>query len=491
MPARPLQRWQLVRDRFDAAACAVIIVVAGLIVLPNYPGRINADVWSMLSQVRSGQIADWHAPLVQEVWRLVDPILSVGVLYVIQTVALVGCTWLLFRRRLTKPIAAFGVAFIWLNPLGYAFAANFTRDVWMVTGFLIAASAASKMSHAPFRGRPVFVSFAIAGSLLSLASRQNAIALLFPLFFLAGWAIVDRRKVLGGLVCSIALALLWLVASNVAISALGVLRTGPETPIMLSDLDEYSEYIGRVAIPPSASSPGLTLDDLHRLSSVYNPDVLWFGPQEARVYVQLPPAARADVRQAWRQMIVDHPGRWLSIRTKLFLRQIGVSGPTRNVSLPAQIENTVGISARFADMSERASSYLSLISTQTVAGRWLTRFIVWFAVALGVTLARRRRYEIIVLVGCTGYVTTYFPAATDLQYRFVSPAIVLLSGTIVLSGLQVAESLVSRRWGRGLEVEVEHGGEEARENLERTEDEQVHGDDSSSSDMNSIQVPKV
>src|SRR5436190_22908599 len=70
----------------DYSILALIVV---LVVVPNAPGRINADTAAMLYEARTNTIGDWHSPLIQFGWRFADHVVPVSVLFACQVALMV------------------------------------------------------------------------------------------------------------------------------------------------------------------------------------------------------------------------------------------------------------------------------------------------------------------------------------------------------------------------------------------------------------------
>jgi hypothetical protein len=422
---------------------AIVMAISALIGIPNYPGRINADTIGMLSSVRTDTVNDWHAPLLLEVWRVGDPVVSPGAIFLLQVVVLVGSSYGILRLFVPRYLAAGGASLLWLNPIGFSLASSFIRDTWMLVGFLGFTFVVLCGRTRPLRSRPAWemvllIGAAVATFFVCTASRQNAAALLLPHAWLIPRALFPRRALAAG-----AIGVLFLFSTPTVIypaitAVLGVEHVHPEIPVMLTDLDEYSTRVGEMKIPAVARSPDLTLEDLE-VTTVFDPDGLWWlAVGGDRLYVFLPDDPAREVREAWLDLVFGDTLAWLDIRWDLFARQIGLSGPTRNYEPgDTQPANELGLGAMaFPELEQHARQWIKIIQrNDRFVGRWASSAWIWLLLAAIASLMLRRLGLIGVsgLVSISLYTLSFFPGATDLQYRFMAPGIVLSQAVVVLA----------------------------------------------------------
>ncbi|MBO0728757.1 MAG: hypothetical protein J2P57_05830 [Acidimicrobiaceae bacterium] len=457
------------------------------IAIPNSPGRINADTEGMISEVRSGHITDWHSAMLEVVFRPFVNHLPIGFFFACQTIVLVGATLAIARCHIRPVAARLLVVVLWLNPLGYSFAADFTRDVWVLVGVGATIACYEWMLITRRRGQTGRLPMALTALsiLFTLASRQNAAALLAPLAAAVVWKRYGefgvrgfwpvrprhaslasatpsgdhgaarprlRKRILVTTGATIIVLLVPIIALTELQPLFGVKKTGPQTAIMVRDLVIYSLYTGKVEVPASAHSPGLTVQDIERYGSFYNPDQLFYGTQPARVYEQLPAKARTQVRKAWTHLVTHHTVTYLKARTHLFLRQIAFTGPTRDTYLPLEVANNVGLRSTHPPQAKLATEYMKRASTpQTKLGQWLTRTWLWLLLALaaGLIAWRRGRPALALTLAAWLYVISYFFGATAIQFRFPEPSVIICMG-VVLSLIatevsQLTDRMRSRR----------------------------------------------
>lgn len=462
--ARP-SRLSAARVRSAAADLIVLALVVVAIAIPNSPGRINADTESMIDEARSGRITDWHSAMLEVVSQPFIRHLPIGFFFACQTLVLIGASLAIARRHLRPVSARVLLVVLWLNPLNYAYAGQFTRDVWLLAGLLATIACYEWAAAMRARGGHGWIPLilTVLSVFVTIASRQNAAAFLAPLAALVVWRhygtwssgvrwrhphrceppvahahsqnLRQGRRLLVTAIATVLVLVVPLIALTEVQPLFGVKRTYPQTAIMVTDLLDYSFYSGKVHIPPSITSPGLTIGDIYQFGSPYHPDLIFYGTQKARVYdIPLTGNALVQTEHAWKNLVTHHTIRYLKDRTHLFLREIAFTGPTRYSYVSGMIANNAGLKFTHPHLAMLATNYMAKASTpNTVAGRWLTRTWLWGLLALaGAFLMWRRGLPALALT-LSGwfYVLGGFVGAPGLQWRFVSPSVIVFMGVVL------------------------------------------------------------
>jgi len=426
----------------------VLTTVVVLIWIANSDGRVNADTISMVADSRSGHIGDWHSALLELIWRPISGLISPDVLFLLQVIGLLYLTYQLLRVHLASLYAAAAAGLIWMTPLYFSVASSFTRDSWMLVGYLWVSVEVLRFRP----GRSVRISHwvsLIAAVIFLSATRQNAVVLIVPHIFALLRSRTGLKQLSAGVIASSVITLPLLIFPLVYRVA-GVIDQSPEAPVMLADLDEMSSRQRTMLLPESVLIGDVSLADLESLSTIYNPDPLWYGFTEKRVDYMLDKIRLGEVRSAWISAVRRWPLVYLAVRWKLFERQVGISGASRNFYLPSEIQNSERIRVRFDGISPFATSWIQIgLGAHSWVPKYLRRAwlwligfgMVWLAVARSRSSSSVDRASVhIVGVGSILYLASLFVGATDLQFRFVAPLIVIWSTGMIFVSRSVGSS---------------------------------------------------
>lgn len=428
-PGHPLwARSAAVVRRWSAYWCFLLAFV--LVVVPNWPGRINNDTVGMLQQIDRRRISNWHSPVLQ---YLYVPVRELGggiapAFVVTFTVAFAGML-LVFENfglsRLKCALLALGTC---LFPVTYGLLASVTRDAWFLALWLLALGLAR--THRITGARRCAVLFAVL--FFAYAARQNAIAIAPILFGAALWDVQRARGrawLRWGAAC--ALTAMLLVVMTVVLAVLPIRKQHPGAAVYLCDLIRLSVRAEELLIPPELNPNGLTVEFLDENTEPWTLDQIVY--YRDRMPVQLDSERAKLARDTWLDLVLDDPIEYLRMRWELMTYQIGLGGNTRNVFIPTMIDNPYGIRPAFPHLFKASTDYQGAF-TDSGTGRdagvvhRLWPVLIVSAVAAAAAL-RHRRGAAYTFDACTSSFVSLaliFVVAPQVHFRYVGPVYVVL-----------------------------------------------------------------
>lgn len=376
-------------DALGALALPSFAFLAALLVASAYwPGLMSWDPVRQYDEAVSGDIDDWHPPVMQWIWRRlieIDPgpvpmLLLQLALYWGGLTILAAAFWSRGQRRLAWALLACG---LW--PLGLALTGMILKDCLM-TGTLLVATGLLAL-----RGdRRTWWADLLAGAMLCFAAtlRFNAFAACLPLLIALlprSWWRTWPRLLLTSVIATAAL----MAAMPAANRLIGAKPSGVELSLILFDLGGITEHSG-VSVFPDALEVRAPVAVNHRC---YHPQKWdsysdWVEPECPLGYTawndNVDPT---EVRPyaVWVRAILAHPVAYaqhrlhhFAINTRLLPLADAVERPVPNHDAP----NPWGF--RITPNPEmRTIDAVALATAHTPLG-WP---IVWIGLALGSLIA--------------------------------------------------------------------------------------------------------
>jgi hypothetical protein len=425
--------------RHSRALPLAALAAASLTALSYWPGRMTWDPVRQYDEALSGDIDDWHPPVMQWVWQQLIgihpgplPMLLLQLaLYWGGFAVLAGAFWVRGQRRLAWGLLACG-----LLPLGLALTGMILKDCLMagaligVTGLL----AARVDRHSWWSGL-------LAGVLLFFAAtlRFNAFAACLPLLLALlpeSWRRTWPRLLIASVLATAAL----MAAMPVANRLIGAKPSGVELSLVLFDLGGITEQSG-VSVFPEALKVRAPVAVNHRC---YRPDKWdsysdWVGPECPLGYTawndNIDPA---EIRPYpfWLRAVIAHPVAYalhrlhhFAINIRLLPLADAVERPVPNHDAP----NPWGFHTT-PNAGMAAIDTLAMATAHTPLG-WP---IVWIALALGALMASlglpHARLVVpialsSILYGC-GYLV--FSVAAELRYHLWTELAALIAVVLVI-----------------------------------------------------------
>jgi hypothetical protein len=286
------------------------------------PGWFTFDTAHQWWMARTGQLDSTHPAVMVRLWQasralLPDPqgffalqlAMTWGGLAFVATALPLRTSW--------RIVVLLGVG-LW--PAFVALQPQVWKDLWMVAALLWALGALLReQAAAAWRWRGL----ALLMLALATAFRFNAITGVLPLWAWLAWRIArvpvpervgSRRR---GLLALASLPLLLLLAGLP--DRVGTVRHITVWPILaLWDLAAVSIDTGRMQVPAPFLKPGATVEDLARdFNPAVNVPSFVTGTIRFHYELDVPPAALADLREAWFRLPLREPGAWARHRLRL------------------------------------------------------------------------------------------------------------------------------------------------------------------------------
>lgn len=264
---------------------ALAAALAGLTIAFFWPGEMIGNTVLQLQQIESGQLTDWHPPLMAVIWRAIgttpQSLLILNSLLYWFGIGLVADE--MWRRK--SPVWGLAVFAVGLSPIALTFLGRVQRDNFMVSLLLISAGLGQKFG----------VRLAFVPGFLATLFRTDAIFALPPL-------IVQSRNWLKRLVLCLALAIaLFPVCGFVNRTLLGASPAYAERSLQLFDIAGIQARTGDV-------------DSFEDLRRCYTP--FWWDSLEkhCRVLSKYP----HGLTREWATAIIDHPVAYAIHRVEHF-----------------------------------------------------------------------------------------------------------------------------------------------------------------------------
>jgi hypothetical protein len=453
-----LGRW--LRYRPPWSDVVVVASLVAVVCIPVWPGIFTVDSLAILRSARIGTISNWYAPLHAWVWGVVDRLGNPGTVFLLGVSAFVSAVLFMTRQFLSAPAARVVTAVTVLSPPVYGMLGWVGRDIWFATAAVAITGAVWRLQRRSVTpsGRAVLglVVLAVAAA----DSRQNGapfavLAVGMAALAVARRALPEARKIVRTAVVLFSIAAFWaglFVMQRAVISE----RTYPQQGLYIADVVAVSLIEHR----PQMDEDVFPSQDIESLR-----DRLGDRDPGNAIYLE-PPMVRfghtSRINELWmgqwRRMILENPGAYLAWRTKLYLRQIGL---TRNVLTPHfqasdQLEGFASdeVTASFGDLLVARNRILGKTEGKPGWGSPLHApavYIVGSILAITV-LARRSGYRhrgvalvaVLIVMQAVLFFTT--PGSEyRLQYYQVVLGIALGSAAVALRGRSFRHSRTDRR----------------------------------------------
>jgi hypothetical protein len=278
----------------------VLIVLSGILVTVYcyYPGYMSADSLDQLIQGRTGNMSDWHSPVMTFLLGQFDRI-SPGPqgMLILNNVLFWSGVGVLVSDLFDHSLLAWAIILIiGFFPPVFALLGTIWKDVAMGTSLVFTTAMCFRAQASARKNQFKSNAYNAAGlfsCFYALSARHNALPAVLPILFLAVWVFMEanasslpaRRKFIVT-ACTGAILLL--------IMELGILRmdaalaknnrTHPSQIILIHDLVAISINTNHDFLPDFFTEGGapFTITDLERIYSPISIDPLFFGDSNIR-----------------------------------------------------------------------------------------------------------------------------------------------------------------------------------------------------------------
>lgn len=423
------------------------LAAAAVTAFAYWPGLMTWDPVRQYGEVISGEIDDWHPPMMQWVWRQLIPLhpgpmpmlLLQLVLYWGGFLLLAGAMRARGRPRLGWALLACG---LW--PFGLALTGMILKDCLMAGALLVATGLLARRQSGGGMAAAI-----VAMVLLFFAAtlRFNAFAACLPLLIAllppAWWSNWPRL-----LLTSLAGTALLLAAMPLANHLIGAEKSDVELSLVIFDLGGITEHGGGNVFPAALAMPDAIAVN-HRC---YRPDKWdsysdWVDPEcplgfsawgekvDDKVVRPYPTLARAIL--AHPVAYAEHRLTHFAINTRILPLADTVERPVPHETAP----NDWGFHIT-PNAATRALDALALALAHTPLG-WP---IVWIALALGMAIASRGlpSSRLILPIALSGFLYgmgyLVFSVASELRYHLWTALAALIATMLALAEPEIRGS---------------------------------------------------
>lgn len=404
---------------------------AAIIIFMFFPGYIYSDSFDQYQQALSGELTDWHPPIMSAIWRLQILLFGTGsIFYAINILAVYIALYLLlvpYKCWISIPV----FILLALCPVIFGLIPIVWKDVFLAS--LVFLSASIAINRITINGK-IEKKYKILSLILLLVAslvRANAPFITAPLLLmlLIGWDNRFKSIIISGIA---AIALIG-ISGPINNHLLGARQSHPLISLEVYDLSGVSHFSGKLEVPGKYST-----DEQQRiLNSCYSSthwDVYAWG-ECAFVTENL---NRNDLGSTWLKAILNNPLAYLEHRASHFnnfLRFIG--------NEPAY-KYYVGVPPGYqSDNPQRRNTthqYYTQLMERYNSQPWHFGF-VWYAISIGLFIATFTPKNFIEnLINCLSfasflYISGYLIVGVAADFRYFLPAIYLLiAAIIVLAG---------------------------------------------------------
>jgi hypothetical protein len=456
----PASRGSPGRVTVDARAIAALVLLlpVAVIGISSWPGHMNVDTLSQIGGVSSGNITDHYAWLLAKLWRVVWPLgVNAGWILTVTLITFMVGSYLVLRAALCRIAAAVAAAIVALLPQNFGSLALVGRDMWFTAVLVLAFGLLVRATQRSGWRQVAFLAASVVAAVLAQAGRQNSITSM--VVFFAGAAAVAylrwgtrwrwaqglgsaRWRRLGGYAVVGVVASLVVAASlSVAKPALGVRSVHPEQYTYIYDLAALSKREGRVLFSREVF-PANNLALLEQ-GLVYDSVVPLVRQPNPAIATPLPEEQVDQLRDDWRDAVLDTPLEYLDIRWERFMRQLAITEPPRLIYQPGIIRNNLGYQIHFLTANKAARDYVEAFADEDLNGTVLHAPWLYLLIALGAAvILLRSRAPALKIVGLMAlaaitYQVGLFFAATNIPVRYEEPARFMALLAAIVAGASV------------------------------------------------------
>lgn len=311
---------------------AVLLGLYAFVAASFLPGSMVPDSIDLCWQAMSGEVNDWHAPILAWLWGLhfVAPVW----LFLAALGATIVAIHLIVSRWLRPWVAVVATVLIVLFPATLGWLGHIGKDQWFAAACLLGIALLGRAStEQRRRARRALLVGAAVCLWLAIAARKNAV-LPVAVVVLVGWpvpaSILGRVRGVGWfrrIVTSVAV-LAALVLSTTLVDRVVVQPKAvhAEQSTYMFDLAGISLQEHEMLFPKGTFPRGTTLEDVDHYFDPRIGDVYFFAPGTP-VDPFKPASQVARLRTAWMDAVLEHPDDYLRTRLTYTWALLGGSGP--------------------------------------------------------------------------------------------------------------------------------------------------------------------
>lgn len=371
-----------------------------------YPGLMTSDTLDQLNQANTQRFNDWHPPLMAWLWSRLNMLFPAASGFLFLDLFLLWFGLFMIERSIRSRWSA------WIYLLGFMpFVINLSGVIWKDVATAYALMWAAFCLLRP-RSRTGLLLFSLS-IFVAIGLRYNALFSCLPLIIGYFWlwfrSHPGRCKTIRVLVVSAFFFMMQLICLHLFnYQFLNATRTAPQIVIMVDDLAYMSTRLERSLVP------GVALDEVTRnVRESVNDNIFR--------YSHVPDYAA--VKASWMSSVRAYPQLYLTFRSKVFLRFLGLS-----------------LAPPFA-LDEPSFSFWLDSSYQRTDTNTLRRFVGQYVQGVAKALPFFFTGLFWLLVAAVVFCVS---VATRLPYRLVTTVLALSAGINIMSYLLVANAPIFR-----------------------------------------------
>jgi len=415
----------------QAAVLVALAGVSGLVSIVFWPGLMDEDTLAEIQNAISGRFTDWHAPILEAMWRLayLAGLHSPGwILWASMFTLLVGF-YLILRARFSRLISTIIAGVCYLFPPVLTWATHVGVDAWFAA-FLVSSFGFALRSTRKRDSAKVFcITMALILIFLCEAATHNALVVIpVLLFIIAALTLPRHLRHRNFAVCMIAIigtAALYLAQYGIEWK-IATKSTNPVQTVLLYDLALMSKAEHKVLLPKSID-PGQNLSTIDKLAYPQTMTALLFG-KTAIVNVPLEGAQYNDLVHAWERALIHYPTAYLSERFRTLTQLFSMGTPSYWLYDPPGVLPQYPI--KFTSLDNFGVRYLSSMSLNgnNLEGDifydiWI--YMLLLTVAIVILIKRNIESRVIAALAIAVLIYAIVSAfvVPVVMYRFVYPVV--------------------------------------------------------------------
>jgi len=401
-----------------------------------WPGQVDPDTTSAVQDVSAGHYLDWHAPVLEVLWRglyLVGVHGTGPVLFASVFTLIIGF-YLVLRVRFGILGSLFGAALCSVFPPILTWEAHVGTDAWFAALLLAGFGCAARAARVTGRSRNVSLVAAVLLAFLGLAARHNAfpaVAILLVVVVGLWLPSTRRRRRTWSVGLGLALTVVMMIAQIATLRVVDTQSMHAAQNTMIYDLTTLSQREGKVLLPKVAD-PGQNLAVIVNGTSVEGDEQLIYAPH-APIRWPLEGGDYKTLTRSWESAVLRDPMGYLQDRLRSGALLLGITHPEFWLFEEPRMTSP----PKFPSLNRPAISYLSAATLHdnnlygsVIYDAWIYALVL---LAASIVLWRRTvadRVLALLAVAVLLYTLVTIFAVPEMLYRYVYVDVV--TGVVLL-----------------------------------------------------------
>ena len=401
-----------------------------------WPGQVDPDTRSAVQDVSTGHFLDWHAPILEVVWRALylAGVHGTGPVLFASVFTLIIGFYLVLRVRFGIVGSCVGTVLCSVFPPILTWEAHVGTDAWFAALLLAGFGSAARAARVTGRSRNVSLVAAVMLAFLGLAARHNAfpaVAILLVVVVGLWMPSTRQRRRTWAVGLGLALTVAMLIAQIGMLRVVHTQSMHAAQNTMIYDLTTLSQREGKVLLPRVAD-PGQNLAVIVHGTTVEGDEPLIYA-RHAPIRWPLEGSAYQALTRSWESAVLKDPTGYLLDRLRSGAFLLGI---THSEFWLFQEPSTTS-TPKFPSLNRPAISYLSAatlndnnLNGSVIYDAWIYALVM---LAASILLWRRTvadRVLAMLAVAVLLYTLVTIFAVPEMLYRYVY--IDVVAGVVLL-----------------------------------------------------------